>query len=281
MRVEERRRAREALPHGVRPGRRSSSTRSHRELARRPGRDRLRGRRPPLRHRALRAYGATVSDGTAGGAASPTSREARAALRDAIGLERRATDASRSLGDGSLTSSAPTRSSRRRRLRARQRARPASGAGRRRCGVDPHRARSTAARRCCCSGMRFQLDDPSRAEEPRQLLAEDAGCSPSPARPRRPNGSRRRRPRRCSHAQPDANVAHEQAVRARRSAPSTGLDELGRRARRITASAREELLATPPARPRRRPRRPARHRRAAATRRTCSATYVLLPAGED
>ena len=65
-RVAERRRAREAHPtmfaqHAIKPDE------VHRELARHPRGDRLRRRGPPLRHPALRAYGATVSDGARGG----------------------------------------------------------------------------------------------------------------------------------------------------------------------------------------------------------------------
>ena len=104
-------------------------------------------------------------------------------------------------------------------------------------------------------------------------------CSPSLARPPRPNGSTPREADALLDAQPDANVAYEQAVRAVERAVA-GLDELAPELERITREHADALLASH--------QRVREGARAAGTVTVqpqlppdVLGTYVLLPAGED
>lgn len=227
---------------------------------------------------ALRAAGATVQDGPRGGLVADIA-EAGAALRDAIGLSA-ADQTLQIVRDGSLT------------LERTNPVAQAIAAHVLDSALDPH-FRNPVAARCgairtravarrttlLLVRMRFQLTIRHGAQEPRELLAEDARLLAFTGSPAVPEWLDTAQADALLHAQPDANVAHEQAVRAVERAVG-GLDELAGELERITRERAEELLAT--------------HQRVREGARATGTvtvqpqlppdvlgTYVLLPAGED
>lgn len=227
---------------------------------------------------ALRASGATVREGTRGGLVADIA-DAGAALRDAIGLS--AADQTLKIArDGSLT------------LERTNPVAQAIAAHVLDSALDPQ-SRDPVAARCgvvrtravtrrttlLLLRMRFQLTIRHPGQEPRDLLAEDARLlaftGPSDA----PEWLGTDQTDALLDAEPDANVAHEQAVRTLQRAVDALPGMIGE-LERITSARADDLLAT--------------HQRVREGARATGTvtvqpqlppdvlgTYVLLPVGED
>ncbi len=227
---------------------------------------------------ALRAYGATVGEGSRGGLFANL-QDTPAGLREAVGWS--AADYTLQIArDGSLTL---------------ERTHPvvqAIAAHVLDSALDPYTTAPVAARCAVIRTkavthrttlllvrMRFHLTIRRADQDPRQLLAEDARALAFTGTTAAPEWQPDEQTEALLSAQPDANVSHEQAVRVLQRAVS-GLSELRGELDRLARERAQELLAT-----HRRVREGARASGSVSVEAQLPpdvlGAYVLLPAGEE